>query len=180
MASLPFPINASLESERHTLNEVASRVDPDTEILEGLGYRQEFKRKFTVWSNFSVSFSSLGLLPSIAATLAFTLGYEHFETSLTRYAGTGGMVWGWIIAIVMNQFVATSMAELCSSMPTAVFLIFRLVLNEGRALLCLGSPGSPRMGSVGFSRYYLQYLSLTKSGLPDGVTCLAKFLPLPV
>lgn len=78
MASLLFPINASVESERHTLNEVASRVDPDTEILEALGYRQEFKRKFTVWSNFSVSFSSLGLLPSIAATLAFTLGYEHF------------------------------------------------------------------------------------------------------
>lgn len=30
------------------------------------------------------------------------------------------MVWGWIIASVMIQFVAFSMAELCSSMPTAV------------------------------------------------------------
>jgi amino acid transporter len=41
------------------------------------------------------------------------------------------MVWGWLIASVMIQFVAFSMAELCSSMPTAVFsrlrsyLIFR-------------------------------------------------------
>ena len=46
----------------------------DEEVLAKLGYRQEFRRKFTLWSNFSLSFSSLGLLPSVAATLTFTLG----------------------------------------------------------------------------------------------------------
>jgi len=46
----------------------------DEQILATLGYRQEFRRKFTLWSNFCLSFSALGLLPSVAATLAFTLG----------------------------------------------------------------------------------------------------------
>lgn len=35
------------------------------------------------------------------------------------YAGTPGMVWGWIIAMVFIQCVAMGMAELCSSMPTS-------------------------------------------------------------
>lgn len=48
--------------------------DPDNEVLISLGYRQEFKRGFTVWSIFCLSFSSLGLLPSVAATLYYTLG----------------------------------------------------------------------------------------------------------
>jgi amino acid transporter len=34
------------------------------------------------------------------------------------YAGTAGMVWGWIIAMLFIQCVAAAMAELCSSMPT--------------------------------------------------------------
>jgi len=35
------------------------------------------------------------------------------------YAGTAGMVWGWLIAMVFIQCVAMSMAEICSSMPTS-------------------------------------------------------------
>lgn len=35
------------------------------------------------------------------------------------YAGTPGMVWGWIIAMAFIQCVAMGMAELCSSMPTS-------------------------------------------------------------
>ena len=35
------------------------------------------------------------------------------------YAGTPGMVWGWLIAMFFIQCVAFSMAELCSSMPTS-------------------------------------------------------------
>ena len=35
------------------------------------------------------------------------------------YAGTPGMVWGWLIAMAFIQCVAMSMAELCSSMPTS-------------------------------------------------------------
>ena len=55
---------------------VDHKVDSDDDVLVALGYRQEFRRKFTVWSIFCLSFSSLGLLPSIAATLTFTLGFN--------------------------------------------------------------------------------------------------------
>jgi hypothetical protein len=55
---------------------VDHKVDADEEILIALGYRQDFKRKFTIWSSFSVSFSVLGLLPSVAATLYYSLGYH--------------------------------------------------------------------------------------------------------
>jgi hypothetical protein len=84
-------------------------ADSDEEILVALGYKQEFKRDFSIWESFSVSFSVLGLLPSIASTLSYNLAYS----------GPAGSVWGWVVAAVLVQFVAFAMAELCSSMPTA-------------------------------------------------------------
>lgn len=41
------------------------------------------------------------------------------------YAGTAGMVWGWIIAMIFIQCIAMSMAELCSAMPTRYVLSSR-------------------------------------------------------
>lgn len=81
----------------------------DEETLAALGYKPEFKREFTLWTSFCVSFAVLGLLPSFASTLYFGMGY----------AGTAGMVWGWLIAMVFIQCVAMGMAEICSSMPTS-------------------------------------------------------------
>lgn len=80
----------------------------DESALVALGYRQEFKREFSLWTTFCVSFAVLGLLPSFASTLYYGLGY----------AGTGGMTWGWLISWFFIQCVACGMAELCSSMPT--------------------------------------------------------------
>lgn len=60
------------------------KPDLDEEILIALGYRQDFKRKFTIWSSFSVSFSVLGLLPSVAATLYYSLGYIAFSWQLVN------------------------------------------------------------------------------------------------
>lgn len=80
----------------------------DEAALAALGYKQEFKREFSLWTTFCVSFAVLGLLPSVASTLTYGLGY----------AGTGGMVWGWLIGWFFIQCVALGMAELCSSMPT--------------------------------------------------------------
>ena len=81
----------------------------DEEVLLALGYKPEFKREFSLWTTFCVSFAVLGLLPSFASTLYYGMGY----------AGTPGMVWGWLIAMAFIQCVAMSMAELCSSMPTS-------------------------------------------------------------
>jgi amino acid transporter len=81
----------------------------DDDILAALGYKPEFKREFSLWTTFCVSFAVLGLLPSFAATLYYGMGY----------AGTAGMVWGWLLAMVFIQCVAMGMAELCSAMPTS-------------------------------------------------------------
>jgi amino acid transporter len=84
-------------------------LSADEAALVALGYKQEFKREFSLWTTFCVSFAVLGLLPSFASTLYYGMGY----------AGTGGMVWGWMISWVFIQCVALGMAELCSSMPTS-------------------------------------------------------------
>ncbi|OCT48910.1 putative amino-acid permease [Cladophialophora carrionii] len=81
----------------------------DEEVLAALGYKPEFKREFSLWTSFCVSFAVLGLLPSFASTLWYGMGY----------AGTPGMAWGWLIAMGFIQCVAMGMAELCSSMPTS-------------------------------------------------------------
>ena len=41
-------------------------VKKDEEVLAGLGYKQEFKRAFTLFEVFGIGFSIIGLLPSIA------------------------------------------------------------------------------------------------------------------
>lgn len=84
-------------------------LDRDEEVLLALGYKQEFKRDFSIWSSFGVSCSILGLLPSIASTLSYNLGFS----------GPAGAVWGWLVGCIPIQFIALAMAELCSSMPTA-------------------------------------------------------------
>ncbi|TVY57294.1 putative amino-acid permease [Lachnellula cervina] len=63
-------------------------LSADEAALTALGYKQEFKREFSLWTTFCVSFAVLGLLPSFASTLYYGMGY----------AGTGGMVWGWLIS----------------------------------------------------------------------------------
>lgn len=103
-------------------------ADADEEILVSLGYKQEFKRELSIWSSFGVSFSCLGLLPSIASTLSFNLAYS----------GPAGSVWGWLVAGILIQFVALAMAELCSSMPTAGGLYYAsaVLAPEGYGPLC--------------------------------------------
>lgn len=44
-------------------------MDADERVITALGYKQEFKREFSLWTTFCVSFAVLGLLPSFASTL---------------------------------------------------------------------------------------------------------------
>lgn len=48
---------------------------PDEEVLAALGYKSEFKREFSLFTTFCVSFAVLGLLPSFASTLYYGMGY---------------------------------------------------------------------------------------------------------
>ncbi|KAJ5512781.1 hypothetical protein N7463_002333, partial [Penicillium fimorum] len=45
----------------------------DTELLATLGYKQELRRHYSTLQIFAVAFSIMGLLPSIATTLAFSM-----------------------------------------------------------------------------------------------------------
>jgi amino acid transporter len=93
----------------------------DEVVLAGLGYRQQFKREFSLWTTFCVSFAVLGLLPSVASTLYYGMGY----------AGGGGMTWGWLISAFFILCVGMSMAELCSSMPTSGGLYYASAVLAG-------------------------------------------------
>lgn len=103
------PVTSILQSDDVPINSSAHTWNADEEVLASLGYKPEFKREFTLWSTFCVSFAVLGLLPSFASTLYYGMGY----------AGTAGMTWGWLVAMVGIQSIASSMAELCSAMPTS-------------------------------------------------------------
>jgi amino acid transporter len=73
-----------------------------------LGYKQELRRNFTMIEVFGIAFSIMGLLPSIASTLSFSIP-----------AGPVGMVWGWFLASMFIFIVGVAMADLGSAMPTS-------------------------------------------------------------
>ncbi|KAJ5571106.1 hypothetical protein N7535_004766 [Penicillium sp. DV-2018c] len=110
-------------------------MDADERVITALGYKQEFKREFSLWTTFCISFAVLGLLPSFASTLYYGMGY----------AGTAGMVWGWMIAMIFIQCIAMSMAELCSAMPTRnLKLTYETFISSGGlyyAAAVLAPPG---------------------------------------
>lgn len=54
----------------------------DSKLLATLGYKQELRRHYSTVQVFAIAFSIMGLLPSIASTLSFSLP-----------AGPVGMVW---------------------------------------------------------------------------------------
>ena len=57
---------------------------------------------------FGIAFSIMGLLPSIASTLSFSIP-----------AGPVGLVWGWFLASGCIFVVGLAMADLGSAMPTS-------------------------------------------------------------
>lgn len=85
-----------------------SRAKGDAELLAKMGYKQELKRNFTALEVFGIAFSIMGLLPSIASTLSFSLP-----------TGPGGMVWSWFLASGCIFVVGLAVADLGSSMPTS-------------------------------------------------------------
>jgi hypothetical protein len=62
-------------------------MDADERVIVTLGYKQEFKREFSLWTTFCVSFAVLGLLPSFASTLYYgnntSLSYQCICLALT-------------------------------------------------------------------------------------------------
>jgi hypothetical protein len=67
-----------------------------------LGYKQELRRHYSTIQIFAVAFSIMGLLPSIASTLSFSMP-----------AGPVGMVWVMIIRAEISGFVANWLYRVC-------------------------------------------------------------------
>ncbi|KAI0790897.1 amino acid permease-domain-containing protein [Abortiporus biennis] len=100
----------------------------DEDLLASLGYKQEFKRAFSGVETFGIAFSIIGLLPSIASVLFYSV----------PNGGPSAMVWGWAVASIFILFVGMSMAELASAAPTSgglYFWTFSLASPKWRNLL---------------------------------------------
>jgi amino acid transporter len=68
----------------------------------------KLRRNFTMIEVFGIAFSIMGLLPSIASTLAYSIP-----------SGPAGMVWSWFLASGFIFVVGLAMADLGSAMPTS-------------------------------------------------------------
>lgn len=97
----------SIISNRLIVLNIDHEVDSDEARILALGYKQEFRREFSALSVFAVSFSVLGLLPSVAAT--FQYQQEVIGTSPIP----------WLIAVFGVTALAYSMAEIASAYPTS-------------------------------------------------------------
>jgi amino acid permease (GABA permease) len=84
-------------------------LSSDEETLHQLGYAQELRRRMSGFSNFAVSFTIISILSGCLTLYGYGMA-------------TGGpvlIVWGWPFVGLMTLFVGLSMAEVCSSFPTA-------------------------------------------------------------
>jgi amino acid permease (GABA permease) len=93
------------------INEQAASapLSSDEEELHRLGYAQELRRRMSGFSNFAVSFTIISILSGCLTLYGYGMN-------------TGGpaiIVWGWPIVGLMTLLVGLSMAEVCSSFPTA-------------------------------------------------------------
>jgi amino acid permease (GABA permease) len=84
-------------------------VGSDEETLHRLGYAQELRRRMSGFSNFAVSFTIISILSGCLTLYGYGM--------LT--GGPAVIVWGWPFVGLMTLFVGLSMAEVCSSFPTA-------------------------------------------------------------
>lgn len=98
-----------MATRTHATSNLHLQPSSDEAILARLGYKQEFRRAFTPLEVFGVAFSYIGLLPSIASVLFYTV----------PNGGPLAMVWGWAIASVFIMCIGLAIAELASAAPTS-------------------------------------------------------------
>ncbi|KIL39775.1 amino acid transporter [Gordoniibacillus kamchatkensis] len=83
--------------------------DKDKRDLNKFGYAQELLRSMGGFSNFAISFSIISILTGAVSLYGHGL----------KYGGPGMMGFGWTIVALFVMFVAASMSELASAIPTA-------------------------------------------------------------
>jgi len=81
----------------------------DVQRLHEMGYAQELKRGMGAFSNFAVSFTIISILSGCLTLFGYGM----------LVGGPASSAYGWPLVGIMVTFVALSMAEICSSYPTA-------------------------------------------------------------
>jgi amino acid permease (GABA permease) len=90
------------------VNERAAMTE-DEQRLHEMGYAQELRRRMSGFSNFAVSFTIISILSGCLTLYGYGM----------NTGGPAVIVWGWPFIGIMVLFVGLSMAEVCSSYPTA-------------------------------------------------------------
>ncbi|KFZ04174.1 hypothetical protein V502_10350 [Pseudogymnoascus sp. VKM F-4520 (FW-2644)] len=119
----------------------------DTQLLEQIGYKQEFRREFTRWSTLSYAISVMGVLGSVPATIATPLASGGLATP----------VWCWFADTFFAMSIALSVAELVSAYPTAGGMtagVASVAYSVGQmmlAMVAMGSGFDEETGTFGYS-----------------------------
>jgi amino acid transporter len=88
---------------------LSNQHDEDAKLLESLGYKQEFNRRWSGFSNFAISFSIISVLSGCFTT--FGQAWNN--------GGPIAISIGWPVISIFILIIALCMAELVSAMPTA-------------------------------------------------------------
>jgi len=88
---------------------MADTGDKDDRILQDLGYKPELFRGFGCLMNFTFCFTAVAVISSISGL---------FPTAILT-GGPAIIMWSWIVVSVFTVLVALSLAEICSTYPSA-------------------------------------------------------------
>jgi hypothetical protein len=117
----------------------------DEEVLAALGYKSEFKREFSLFTTFCVSFAVLGLLPSFASTLYYGMGYAGTagtDCCLTRCLA-------WILTMHYRYDMGLDRRDGWNPMRCLQHgRTLQLDANEWWTVLCGRGPCTSRLGSI--------------------------------
>src|ERR1700739_3910932 len=86
-----------------------TEMTEDEHPLHEMGYAQELRRRMSGFSNFAVSFTIISILSGCLTLYGYGM----------NTGGTAIIAWGWPIVRTLQLLVGLSMAEVCSSFPTA-------------------------------------------------------------
>lgn len=150
-----MPRHTKLVAEEQVTSVLAPRHVPvyeresnaDDDALAALGYKPEFKREFTLWTSFCVSFAVLGLLPSFASTLYYVSAqsWATFAIAAADVSCSGHGLRG-------HTGHDVGMAHRHGFYPVRRNEHGRTVLrhaDQWRPILCCRGPGPAGMGPLG-------------------------------
>jgi amino acid permease (GABA permease) len=92
-----------------SVSAAASSDSADTQRLHEMGYAQELRRRMGGFSNFAVSFTIISILSGCLTLYGFGM----------EVGGPVVMTIGWPVVGILVILVGLSLAEVCSSYPTA-------------------------------------------------------------